>query len=320
MRVDTGSYTGDGGVGGKDISLTNCSGDCSAVDTFIMVVAEDSDSAAYFTTDKFDTDYAKILAGAGSDVTGLITGLTTAQFTVDGTLNTNTANYLYVVIQYDGVTRDIETGQYTGNTLDNQTGLCTFNSFSPDACLIGAEVTYTAGCSSTANDADETCRFDYASVSTNWIQAFNAANIELGSTNEINRDTYVYNFVVIKNVTSVADFREYTGDAATARQYNSIGFTPDFLFINHDSGDDIIAKEITTDGVDDSHRLRAAIADVDKIQDFITSGVELGTHAEVNGSAIEYYPWSFKKSAGTGGGGGISIPVVVHHLRQQGMA
>lgn len=191
MRVDTGSYTGDGSDP-KTISLTNCSGDCSATDTVILVASKGTASVAYITTDKFDTDYAKNANDDTAQVNTVIKDLGTGSFSVNGTLNTNTEEYLWVALQYDGTTRDIETGSYTGNKTDNETGLMTFSAVTPDLACVMCEENYKPYMATGDTGSDQSVVVSYGGAATDMIQALNSGNCEIGASNYVNRSGYSY--------------------------------------------------------------------------------------------------------------------------------
>lgn len=296
MRIDTGEYTGvDGGA--KVISLVNSVGDCSATDTILLVGPVGAGGAGIrFTTNTYDTGYSHYLWGStGQANTNGIDTLTTQAFTVNGTLNANGVEYSYLVCQYDGVTRDITTINYTGNGLDDQQGLFVCPGMTPNAALTKRELTIV-GCCKTDDEADDTVPFTSGGGLPNTLQAFGNGYVELGTTLAANANGSLYNAVALAEVAGYVDFREYLGNGA--ERSITIGFGPTFVFIPHDISDDINGRQTTSSG---SFRFQDAAVQAQGILSLDADGFTVGTDNEVNAAAgNEYYPWSFKDCAGGG--------------------
>jgi hypothetical protein len=322
MRIDTGTYTGDAVAGGKVISLTNCSGDCSSVDTVILIVPEEADDEAHLSSNSFDTDYAKPAWGSGVQTNTEINSLGSGQFEVDGHLNISGALYLYLVLQYDGSTRNIETGFYTGNGLDDQNGLMTFTAgFTPNAAFVMREDTrMVVGRDDSEGAAvDDTCYFNNTVAYADRIQQFQNGYCQIGANQDVNTDTRTYQYFVLGEVTNYADFFEWVGNGTDPTNITGSlnGADPDFVFILHDRATKMCAKEATSDGVDDASLFDAVASAANHIQDLIANGIEVGSGAYANGSGSEYYGLFFVQYAGTAAAG-VDVQATTNSLTLTG--
>ncbi len=310
MRVETGVYTGDD-TDDRTIDVSgNITGDCSSVNTVIIVNSKGANSGAYCTTDNFDANNAKVLHGGVAQTTGLIDGLTTGAFNVSGILNSTagvTSEYVYFVIQYDGVTRDIETGNYAGDGNDDRTDAITFTNSDPPGAPQAACVVSEGAHHATIRNDDEGATVDDtlfvgggSAAVANYIQKLSQGNCEIGSHNRVNNNSTSYNYFVLWEVSGVFDTQEYAGDGIDNRtDAFTLTFQPDFAYITGDLNASRFMKEAETDGQDAAHNITDAVERTNRIQDFHATGIEIGDHADVNSDTVEYYPFCFKKSAGT---------------------
>ncbi len=312
MRIDTGTYTGnDGGVLGDNpqvINLTNCVGDCSVIATVIMIFVHGAGAGGpYFTTNTFDINFATSLY-LNIQEEDYITTLTTQAFTADGECNVQDVVFYYLVLQYDGITQDIETGQYVGNGLDNQTGLMTFGAWTPDCAMTnreGGSYQYNAW---RTNDVTALKSASWTSLLevTDKIQAINSGNCELGTHAQVNKSGNTFNWFVLGEVVDHCSFVTYVGNDADNRDLALLSFQPKVVLIKGSGNDDSVGR--TSDMVGDvSFRFRDFGTTFNAIQAINVDGFQVGTAHYVNeGPASDtqtYYAWCFKDFAGASAGG-----------------
>ena len=318
MRIDTGTYTGnDGTQPDQDISLTNCSGDCSAIATVIMCFADgDGASGSYFTTNSFDANFASKLAETTAQEAGQIIDLTTAQFTVDGNLNVQGVVYRYLVLQYDGITLDIETGQYTGNGLDNQTGVWTFGAWTPACALTQSEGARQNRWNTNDTSVGRSDSFSGIGDAGNSIQAINNGNCELGTSTLVNTLNEIYNWFILGEVADHCSFVTYNGDNNDNRNLSLLTFSSDMILIKGNGSDLAVGRQSDMVG-DISFLLFDSASFANLIQAINVDGFQVGTSHTINELGQEYYAWCFKDFAGAAAGG--IVPLVNAGLVNRGL-
>lgn len=314
MLVDTFTYTGDGSDP-QDLSgnITNCSGDFTSVDTWILVLPLGSDEEAMSSSNTTDLDKSHAMFFFQSQNSNLITDLGTGTFSVRGTLNTNTSKYMAMICQYDGTTRDVETGSYTGDGNDNRDiTVAGFDSGSitPDAVITMQETRYRAG-RTEEGQGDETCLFSDVAAGANDIQSVGSGKFVVGSGRTANDNGIDTHYVVFKEASDACAFITWTGDSIDNRGITGIGFEPDFVFIMHTHNQDIVGREQTGSEAN-SGQFSAKVAHTNAILSFDADGFTISDDTDVNTSGNEYYAWCFKNSSGTAVGG-LLMPVAMHH-------
>jgi len=319
MRIDTGSYTGDGAGGGKVISLTNCIGALGTVASGLYVVPYGA-IEAYFTSDQFSAGDALRMWNR-TVVSGQITNLGTGQFTVDGELNTNGQVYLYLCFQYDGTTQDMETGTYTGDGSDNRNDAITYGAWTPDlvSTLEDGGATAGGGQAWRSNDftGDDTIYWRYTNTYSNLIQSVNSGYAQIGSGGNVNENGKTYRYMVLGEVANYLTFVTWTGDGTDDRDLSLTSFRPDGILGKGES--DFVGYRERTSAVANTAQLKDALSDDDQIQAFNADGFQVGVGANGTGGAYgdRYFAWCAKNYEGATEG--VPIPVFVHHYKEQRM-
>ncbi len=301
MRIDVGSYTGDGSDP-KTISLTNCTGDLSSVTSVIFVQTYGpSGQGTCFTTDIYDTDYASYCYGNGAQIVDLITSLTSGAFDVEGLLNASGVTYAYLVLQYDGTANEIETGQYTGNGLDDQDGLLTYGAWVPD--FIQGMSESGSACNFRSDIAISTDMANYWSGGTsrsNVYQSVNSGYVQLGNRGaHANDDTEVYNYYVLAEIANYFFYGNYTGNGIDDRSITGAGFQPELSWVCDRLGNEPgwRQKDLSA-GISGRWRDTAGVSN--HIQDLEADGIQVGTDPEANGDTRVYDWLCWKAYVGAG--------------------
>ena len=302
MRVDAGHYTGNDVAGENDpqtISLTKCTGDLQGTDSFIMVVPYGNDDIAYGVTNTTDDDNSHKFWAFGGDVANKITNLVAGAFDVEGALNEDGSEYLYLILQYDGTTRDFETGQYTGDGQDNKADAITYTN-------TGTEPVFVISCSETRfriirtneGQGDESNFFSDINVEANQIQSFAAANCVIGSDRDINDNGISHHYLVAWGVTGVCAVKQYDGNDADPREVTvEVGMQPEFSFVVGDHNQDYSARA----DLADCGQFNARVTATDTILSHFADGIEVSDNIDVNDGTpiVGYYAYTFRESSGT---------------------
>lgn len=193
----------------------------------------------------------------------------------------------------------IKVGTYTGDGVDdrNITGV----GFRPDLVIVkgGANI---ACWRNKFNRGDSTMYF--AGNTANFadgIQEILNDGFQVGTDAKVNANGTTYYYIAIKGTDGQEYFQtgKYVGNATDARQLtvSGITFTPDIFFTKGDTAQNPSVRTAEVTG-DNAWHFSGSIDAANEIQNLVANGVELGTSARTNGSALEYFFAALKKHTG----------------------
>lgn len=320
MRIDVLTKTGDGAGGGQVVNLTNCVGNLSTIASVIFVSAVGaSGGGTYFTTDTYDADQATYLYGGGAQVGGQITTLGAGSFKIDGNCNISGVVYVILVLQYDGITQDLETGTYTGNLTDDQDGLWTWGAWVPEWVQTVSEAGSVA-CWRTDNiPGDSTSNWTNNAAVNNAIQSVNSGYCQLGDrAGWANNSGETYHWFVAGLVPGYFNTIRYTGDGNDPRvpDVTGAGFQPELIYDKNSNGNEPVGTQEDM-AIDDTFRFRDQASVFNRIKAIKADGFEVGSDAEVNTLNFIYDAFVFKAFAGAAAGG--VVPLINAGLINRGL-
>ncbi len=271
---------------------------------FAMTKSAGANAAVFNETESFG-DSTSFFTNTANATTH-ITSLGSAQFSVGAGANSNTNLIAYNYIAIGGAstpsgsgTFTMATGSYTGNGSDNKaiTGV----GFRPDLVIIksdaGSGTVYRMNLLATT-----TINLSLNSAATyNQIKSLDSDGFTLGTNATVNTNAQVYRWQAFGNAfnpetnTGAADFAigVYYGNGL-ARSVTRVPFQPDLLVTRSFGATWGIWKTSSTGGTVAMHF--AATADIASgaITSLDSAGFTLGTDANVNTSASNYYWFAFK--------------------------
>lgn len=193
----------------------------------------------------------------------------------------------------------IKVGTYTGDGLDNRsiTGI----GFRPDLVITkgGANV----GCIRTKEMRGDSSMSLSSPLATaaDQIQGFTSDGFIVGTSVLANESATVYWYIAIRGSAGQAHFRtgNYVGDGNDSRNFitGGLGFTPDLVGI---FGDTALTKAWRSSSMpgDLTSFFGGVTPTTNLVQNLQSNGFQLGTHALVNSSTLEYFFFAMKILAG----------------------
>lgn len=193
----------------------------------------------------------------------------------------------------------IAAGQYTGNGVDDRS--ITGVGFQPDLVIIKREDA-EANLSgvvwrSSAMVGDLSMSWVFSGIA-DLVQTLEADGFQIGTNNQVNASTKVYNWIAFKD-NGAGDFKvgTYTGNGVDDRSITGVGFQPEMVWVGSAGAQTVFRHG--SDAGDTSHYARSLNPDAaDLIQAFQADGFQVGTLSNVNDNLAVYYYVAMKASAG----------------------
>lgn len=209
----------------------------------------------------------------------------------------------------------IKVGTYTGNGVDNTS--ITGVGFRPQLVITkgGANI----ACFRTRHMSADSCAY-FAGNTANFaggIKGILDDGFQVGTDAKANANGTVYYYIAIRGTDAQQYFRTvvYKGNGSDSRQLTAAGvfFQPNIFWTKGDTAQN---PSVRTEAVvgDDSWHFSGTVNGSNEIQNFVASGVELGTSARVNSSAVDYFATALRHfsgyiTSGTYVGNGTSLSV-----------
>jgi hypothetical protein len=173
--------------------------------------------------------------------------------------------------------------------------------FSPDVVLIKGGANIAVLRTSTMG-ADSAKPLNGATaLSTVRITSIDADGFSVGAASEVNTNTDTIHYIALKNQTAAFEVFSFTGNGSDDRNVTTASFGPDgaVLKVNSSTVTTTAGAARFKDEVGDlSFQLDATDAAADKIQSFLSNGLQVGTHASVNENTKPVYGLLFKTFIG----------------------
>ena len=190
----------------------------------------------------------------------------------------------------------ITTGTYTGDGInDKQITL----GFQPVWVMIKGATSAEAVFRNSSMAATYSAPFVSAvALFTDRIKSFNSTGFTVGQNASVNTNAITYYYVACKandrrTDRTVTATGTYTGDGNDNRNITGFGITPDEAIIKRD-GASVAVWRTSANAADITMSFVAGNWAANKIQSFITNGVQVGTDATVNTNLNNYYHFTFK--------------------------
>ena len=257
----------------------------------LVMIKGDTAQAGIFRTRMMGGDNSAYLDAATANLTGAITSLNAAGFTVGTSATANSAGVTYYWTAYGNAWRpekndgasDFYIGTYYGNGTDNHniTGL----PFAADL-VVAKRNSATAGTFRTSAHSGDSSSFFLATAdAANSIQALNSDGFQIGTSTYVNLAAGVYNYFGFKNG---SNFKVGTYSGSGVAQDVDIGWQPDNLWIKQTGAVRGVNRNSSMSGNGALPFLNVGLIS-NAIVDFISNGFSLGTAAETNTSGTNNY-------------------------------
>jgi len=208
------------------------------------------------------------------------------QLGTDSDVNSDGKTYFFNAYRDNG-DGDFAVGTYTGNGVDNRDidGV----GFQPAFIVIGGDLNdYSFGKST---DIPASSAFGYAgfTLQSNHIQSIRADGFQVGDDNATNQDTTTYFWFAFKATDDEFETGSYTGNSTDNRNITS-GFTfvPESMHIGNSNPTSSIFRNSAMK-IDVTIRFGSTATTSNEIQEFITTGIQVGTSARSNETGTTYY-------------------------------
>ncbi len=186
----------------------------------------------------------------------------------------------------------VSTGTYTGDGASYHavTGV----GFKPSLIWIWGDSEYAVW-TADALPSNKTLYFSNAAVGfTGGITGFLPDGFTVGADTTVNTNGKTYFYMAFRdNGAGNIDVGSYTGNGSDGRSITSPGFQPDFVHVKGDTAQSGCYRY--SDGTSDNSYLFTGATATDHIQELVSTGFQVGTHARVNSDGITYYYFAFKK-------------------------
>lgn len=292
MKVCTGTYTGND-VDDRDIPIPF---DLSLSDPWLIIIRRASNAHPVWATSAMPAGDALLLAGNAGIQTDTIQAVGNGFFQIGtaATVNNNTSIFHYVVVQGNGE-NDFNVGTYIANDSANRsiTGL----GFDPNVVLVKTTASSAGSMQfrSTPMPIDTSYQLIDGTQIATGIRDLITDGFTVGNNAATNLGTArVYYWIAFKNVSGLFDEFSYTGDLVDDRQITDPGFQPVFTIVDGNSS--VGRMKIDTMGAGNAFNVTNGPVEINSIQNFISSGIEIGSAAAVNNTGVVYYGFAIKEN------------------------
>ena len=219
--------------------------------------------------------------------------------------NADTQTCYYTALANNG--GDLAVGHVTGDSSDNRaidissTSLGAIADFSPEFVLVQTDDNSNSEAMfrTTAMSGDKSCFFQAFACMSNGIQAFNGSGFEVGTDATVNRSGQNVFYLAIKAVSGSTSASSYVGNAVgdgvtnDNRAVTLPGFLPQFVIIKGESGSRVAIWRFKDNSGDEAFSSDADV-NTDRIQQFLSTGFEVGTALSVNENTVTMYYYALK--------------------------
>lgn len=286
LKVEQGSYTGDGGVNQAITSL-------GYTPKVLMVHRADGDGETmWLKTSEMDTTFARTF-----DFTNFFADeklqLDASGFTT--WLNTNGELYYWLAFSWDADNEIADLVSWTGDGNDNRDIATTVTD--PALVFVMSLTDNDEGVirttAFTGDSSHRTGNVLGTILITDGIQGFGTNTFQIGSSAWVNELDDPYTAIVLGACDLLSVFT-YTGNGADGRNLATLGIDPDYVYIHRTNGG-------IFDSNGDVHKYAPQTGDealdwastggirTNRIQAFISGGVQLGSDNQVNANTEPYY-------------------------------
>lgn len=292
FKIQTGYYVGTG----ASLSISNI-----GFQPNLVIIKADTVAGigAVWKTSNMAANTTAYFPATANDATTQIT-INTNGFSVSSGANVNTANTLWKWIAFGGSDCSANgtfcVGGYTGNGGASQA--ISSVGFQPDLVLVKGSGATAATWRSSAMGASVGQYFTATTQNTAGalFTTLNSNGFTVGTTN--NANTIVYQYVAFKNISGLMGVGSYTGNAIDNTNISAVNFAgivPDFVFLKNANASTAQAPVFNTTECfgDYSNSFIDAANAVNNIQALQSGGFQVGTGAQVNGSANTIYYAAF---------------------------
>ncbi|MCP6727523.1 MAG: hypothetical protein KJI69_05945, partial [Patescibacteria group bacterium] len=140
-------------------------------------------------------------------------------------------------------------------------------------------------------------------VITDRIQAFETDGFQLGTSNVVNNDTTIYNYVAMKSNTTMFQQGQFAGTGLDNKNISGVGFRPNFVIVKNSTPggspnfftlEGIFVTDTTA--ATKSHQFGSTNNLTDRIQEIQTDGFQVGTDDTVNKDTETIYWMAWKST------------------------
>lgn len=288
MYVKIGSYIGNGSAGGQAITGLGYR------PRVVLVKRDNATNVTVVRTETMPANNGKSITGPNAITTiGIIKSLDADGFTLPD--NNSQVNQAAITYQYlaigaeDGI--NFAYGTYAGNSTDF-TDITV--GFQPDLVIVISEAANRGAWRSSDFAGDNSLNFTQ-SLASNKIQAFGATTFQVGTDASVNATGTNYHWIALKNLTGIFKVFTYTGNGLDNQDHTGFGFQPTWALVERsDVSNAGIVRSAAVHSGDNSITIDASVANAaNKIQSFISDGINVGTDVSVNNNASVYYGFAF---------------------------
>lgn len=182
-----------------------------------------------------------------------------------------------------------------GDGLDNRA--ITNIGVTPDVVIINAHDSYDAQMRTSTMSGDFTKNMTGGGFQTNRIQSIDNLGFTLGSHSTVNKKDIKYYYTAFTAYPGLVEVGSYVGNGQDNRTLTPLSFKPDILIIfGNNSGEP--AFMISQMSADESFNFASSDLQVNRIQQLLNNGFQLGNDVEVNGSGFTYHYIALKSTFG----------------------
>ncbi len=215
---------------------------------------------------------------------------------------------LFIQMSFPGTvaaaTFSIKTGTYVGDGTDNRqiTGI----GFQPDLVLLKDNT--SAGnngmimkTSVMSGELSLAIAETDSPLNTNHIQSLDSDGFTIGTDADVNSPNIMYYYIAIGgsdcSVSGTFCVGSYTG-SATPQNITSVGFQPDLIGLRGNTTQVGVWRSSTMTGTESYFFSNTARVANQRITALLSNGFTVGTSAQVNSNAVEYYYFALKEVVG----------------------
>ncbi len=290
-----GSYTGTGSA--KTISGIGFSP--------AVVFIKGGANGAYVKTSTMSANGSRLWENNGGLVTNAITGFTPNGFTVGSIAGVNNSGTTYYFMALSASYPGMKTGTYTGNGSSSRNLALTGGGTALFSIIIPAAS--GGGAVSCIDGTNYNFGYNSGGGSGNGNGSQGGAISGMMVASGFNNNGATYHYVAFLNSANNSKGDSYSGNGSDNRNYTGIGLQPSALFIYKAGTSDILWKtnSITTDN---TMFFTSTSSGTNRIQSFLSTGFQLGNHADVNASSSTYYYMAL------GGASTSTLPIELFHF------
>lgn len=278
FKMQVGSYTGTGSA----LSVTSLE-----FKPDLLFVKSDTVAGSMVVTISALPNSTSMLLNdnGGAFLSGGVTSLDTAGFTLGTNANVNSSGVTYQYIAFaNSGSADFKVGYYSGMGTDNVSinGL----GFQPDFVAVKNVGNYSVWRSSDMA-GDLSGYFNNVGEAANIIQALESDGFQLGTSANVNTAGSGYMYIAFKANTGKMKVGNYTGNGSDNRSISGVGFQPDWLMVKDTTTNSGVHR--SSNLANDNTQYFVAIANLaDSIQALESDGFQVGTNATANANAKTY--------------------------------